>query len=103
MDGHDDVRITLVYNPDDRLVLGAQRLRTHAITPSANAVSIAIQNRNTIDDLAFVDILFNPHSDQPFNYLYLAAHNAAAPAGGSVSSVWGWRARESSVWSTRRP
>lgn len=80
MHGHDDVRITLVYGLDDRRVLGAQLWSTHEITQSANAVSIAIQNRNTIDDLAFVDMLFNPHYDQPFNYLNLVAQLAVTKA-----------------------
>ncbi len=80
MTGHDEVMINLVYNPENRRVLGAQLLSTHEITQSANAVSIAIQNRNTIDDLAFVDMLFNPHYDQPFNYLNLVAQQAVAQA-----------------------
>ncbi|WP_125708370.1 FAD-dependent oxidoreductase [Lacticaseibacillus porcinae] len=80
MPDHDDVRITLVYGTEDRRVLGAQLWSTHEITQSANAVSIAIQNRNTIDDLAFVDMLFNPHYDQPFNYLNLVAQLAVTQA-----------------------
>lgn len=71
-----DVTIKLVYNTQDRRILGAQLWSQHEITQSANAVSIAIQNRNTIDDLAMVDMLFNPHYDQPFNYLNLAAQMA---------------------------
>lgn len=80
MAGHDDVRITLVYCLEDRRVLGAQLWSTHEITQSANAISIAIQNRNTIDNLAFVDMLFNPHYDQPFNYLNLVAQQAVTQA-----------------------
>jgi len=48
--------------------LGAQLWSPHEIAQSANALSIAIQNGNTIDDLAFVDMLFSPNFDDPFNY-----------------------------------
>ncbi len=59
-----------------RRVLGAQLLSKHDITQSANAVSVAIQNNNTIDDLAFVDMLFQPNFDYPFNYLNQVAQLA---------------------------
>jgi len=48
----------------------------HEVAQSANAVSIAIQNNNTIDDLAFVDMLFQPNYDNPWNYLNLVAQMA---------------------------
>ncbi|MCT2908504.1 NADH oxidase [Schleiferilactobacillus harbinensis] len=72
------VTIKLVYDRQDRRVLGAQLWSLHEVTQSANAISIAIQNRNTIDDLAYVDMLFQPHFDQPFNYLNQAAQMAVA-------------------------
>ncbi|MFB9768357.1 FAD-dependent oxidoreductase [Lactiplantibacillus modestisalitolerans] len=68
--------IELVYNPDNRKILGGQFWSTHEISQSANALSIAIQNGNTIDDLAFVDMLFSPNFDDPFNYLNLVAQIA---------------------------
>ena len=66
----------LVYNRKNRRILGAQFFSKHEVAQSANAISIAIQNRNTIDDLAFVDMLFNPNFDDPFNYLNLVAQQA---------------------------
>ncbi|AKP64900.1 NAD(FAD)-dependent dehydrogenase [Levilactobacillus koreensis JCM 16448] len=72
----DHLIINLVYDRSDRRILGAQLLSKHEIAQSANAISIAIQNRNTIDDLAFVDMLFNPNFDDPFNYLNLVAQMA---------------------------
>lgn len=73
-----DLTINLVYSQVDRRILGAQLFSRHEVAQSANAVSIAIQNRNTIDDLAFVDMLFNPNFDAPFNYLNLVAQLAVA-------------------------
>ncbi|MCH5465375.1 FAD-dependent oxidoreductase [Levilactobacillus tujiorum] len=76
MPSTDDLTINLVYNRQNRRVLGAQLLSQHEVAQSANAISIAIQNRNTIDDLAFVDMLFNPNFDAPFNYLNIVAQMA---------------------------
>jgi len=56
--------------------LGAQLFSKHEVAQSANAISIAIQNNNTIDDLAFVDMLFQPNYDNPWNYLNLVAQMA---------------------------
>lgn len=76
MPSTDPLTIVLVYNRNNRKVLGAQMLSKHDITQSANAVSLAIQNNNTIDDLAFVDMLFQPNFDYPFNYLNQVAQLA---------------------------
>ena len=48
----------------------------HEIAQSANTLSVIIQNGNTIDELAFMDMLFSPNFDEPFNYLNLAAQVA---------------------------
>jgi hypothetical protein len=37
---------------------------------------VIIHNGNTIDELAFMDMLFSPNFDEPFNYLNLAAQAA---------------------------
>lgn len=74
----DAITITLVYNADTRAILGAQLISKHEVAQSANTISLAIQNGNTIDDLAMVDMLFQPHYDYPFNYLNQAAQLAVA-------------------------
>ncbi len=72
----DALTIMMVYNRDTRRVLGAQLISKHEIAQSANAISIAIQNNNTIDDLSLVDMLFQPNFDNPFNYINIAAQLA---------------------------
>jgi NADPH-dependent 2,4-dienoyl-CoA reductase/sulfur reductase-like enzyme len=74
------VTMVLVYDRDNRRILGAQLLSQHDITQSANLVSVMIQNRNTIDDLAYVDMLFNPWYDKPWNYLNLLGQKAVEQA-----------------------
>ncbi|WP_462398958.1 FAD-dependent oxidoreductase [Lacticaseibacillus pantheris] len=75
-----EITIKLVYGVADRRVLGAQIYCAHDISQTANTFSLAIQNQNTIDDLAYVDTLFNPHFDQPVNYLNQVALLAVAQA-----------------------
>lgn len=70
------VSIELVYDRKSRRVLGAQFMSAYEISQSANTVSVIIQNGNTIDDLAYVDMLFSPNFDEPFNYLNLVAQKA---------------------------
>ncbi|KRM72385.1 FAD-dependent oxidoreductase [Lacticaseibacillus brantae] len=77
----DEITITLVYEKQTRRILGAQMLSKHEISQSANTLSLAIQNQNTLDDLAFVDMLFQPNYDRPFNYLNLAAQQALKAEG----------------------
>lgn len=76
MPSTDRLTITLVYDRPSRRILGAQLISKHEVAQSANALSIAIQNNNTIDDLANIDMLFQPNYDDPFNYLNLAAQQA---------------------------
>lgn len=68
--------IALVYNRANRQILGAQFFSRHEVAQSANTLSVCIQNQNTIDDLAFVDMLFQPNFDEPFNYLNQVAQLA---------------------------
>lgn len=70
--------IRLVYDKDNRKILGAQFFSKHEVAQSANTISVMIQNNNTIDDLAFVDMLFQPNYDNPFNYLNLVGQMAVA-------------------------
>lgn len=76
MPSTDPLTIVLVYNPENRRVLGAQLCSKHDVSQSANAVSVLIQNNNTIDDMAFIDMLFQPNFDFPFNYLNMVAQQA---------------------------
>lgn len=71
-----EISISLVYDKNTRKVLGAQMMSNHEISQSANTISVVIQNGNTIDELAFLDMLFSPNFDEPFNYLNLVAQVA---------------------------
>ena len=74
------VLMTLVWERTTHRIIGAQFMSKHDISQSANAISIAIQNKNTIEDLAFVDMLFQPQFDRPFNYVNLLGQAAMEAA-----------------------
>lgn len=76
MPTNSEISIELIYDRKTRKVLGAQLMSSHEISQSANTISVIIQNGNTIDELAYVDMLFQPNFDEPFNYLNLAAQKA---------------------------
>ncbi|RRK11557.1 NADH oxidase [Lactiplantibacillus garii] len=77
-----EIQIELVYDRNSRKVLGAQLMSAHEIAQSANTLSVIIQNGNTIDELAFIDMLFSPNFDEPFNYLNLVAQTAVEQENG---------------------
>lgn len=73
MPDYEMVKLKLVYNPLSRVILGAQLVSKADLTQSINTMSVAIQNKMTIEDLAFVDLFFQPHYNKPWNFLNSAA------------------------------
>ena len=76
MPSNAEIAMTLVYDSSNRRILGAQFYSKMDVSMCANLLSVMIQNQNTIDDLAYVDMLFNPSYDRPWNYLNLLGHAA---------------------------
>ncbi|MCT8389952.1 NADH oxidase [Leuconostoc holzapfelii] len=74
------VLMTITWEKTTQRILGVQLQSKYDISQSANTASVAIQNRMTLTDLAFVDMLFQPWFDRPFNYLNLLAQAALAQA-----------------------
>jgi len=72
------VMMSLVFDPDSKRILGGALMSKYDVSQSANTLSVCIQNENTIDDLAMVDMLFQPNFDRPFNYLNILAQAAQA-------------------------
>ncbi|MDO5734788.1 MAG: FAD-dependent oxidoreductase [Eubacteriales bacterium] len=59
----------LIYDKDSRRVLGGQILSKKDLTGSIQALSMVIQAKFTIDDLAFADFFFQPLFNRPWNIL----------------------------------
>lgn len=71
---------TVVWDRSNNQILGAQFMSKLDISMYANAVSVMIQNHNTIDFMAMVDMLFQPNFDRPFNFINLLGQQAVAKA-----------------------
>jgi len=84
----DDFKVTviLIYDKNNRKILGAQLISQHDVSQSANTVSGLMQNGGTIDQLAFLDMLFSPNFNNPFDYLNLAAQKAVNQENGYLRS-----------------
>ena len=72
MPTYNQLRLKVVYEKGSRRILGAQVLSKADLTQSMNAVSVAIQSKLTIDDLALMDFFFQPHYNKPWNWLNAA-------------------------------
>jgi NADPH-dependent 2,4-dienoyl-CoA reductase/sulfur reductase-like enzyme len=76
MPEYESLQLKVVYDKNTRRILGAQILSKADLTQSINTLSVCIQNKMTIDELAFVDFFFQPHFNKPWNYLNSAGLNA---------------------------
>ncbi|MFR3687867.1 MAG: FAD-dependent oxidoreductase, partial [Enterococcus sp.] len=66
----------LVYDPETYAILGAQIMSKKDLTANINAISIAIQTKFTIEQLAYADFFFQPEFDTPWNLLNMAGLKA---------------------------
>lgn len=66
----------LVYDPATLEILGAQIMSKQDLTANINAISIAVQTKFTIEQLAYADFFFQPEFDTPWNLLNLAGLKA---------------------------
>ncbi|QGU95174.1 SidA/IucD/PvdA family monooxygenase [Clostridium bovifaecis] len=69
MPTYDKAKLKVVYEKDSRIILGAQIISKIDLTQTINTISICIQNKMTIDELAFIDFFFQPHYNKPWNLL----------------------------------
>lgn len=70
------VNISIVYDLDTRIILGAQIASNEDISMGIHMFSLAIQEQVTIDKLKLLDIFFLPHFNKPYNYITMAALTA---------------------------
>jgi NADPH-dependent 2,4-dienoyl-CoA reductase/sulfur reductase-like enzyme len=76
MPTYEEATLKVVFEKDSRRILGAQIISNADMTQSINTISVCIQNRMTIDELAFVDFFFQPHYNKPWNLLNMAGQMA---------------------------
>ncbi|QZX48829.1 FAD-dependent oxidoreductase [Mycoplasma sp. E35C] len=68
----DKVMFKLIFDKKSKVILGAQIMAKHDLTPNINAMSLAILHKMTVDQLAYVDFFFQPEFDQPWNVINTA-------------------------------
>ena len=68
--------VKVVYDEESEVILGAQIISKTDLTQLMNTMSVVIQNKMTIDELAFVDFFFQPHFNKPWSLLNIVALNA---------------------------
>ena len=71
------VQLKVSYDPSTRRILGAQVISKADVTQSINTMSVCIQTGMTVDELGFVDFFFQPHFNQPWNFINKAGLQAA--------------------------
>lgn len=76
MPTYEKAKLKVVYEKESRRILGAQITSVTDLTQSINTMSVVLQNKMTVDELAFVDFFFQPHFNKPWNLLNLAGLNA---------------------------
>lgn len=74
--GNAEVLFKLTFAPEDGRILGAQIMSTQDTTANINAISLAIQQHVTVDQLAYADFFFQPGFDRPWNIMNVAAQQA---------------------------
>lgn len=73
MPDYAQLTIKLVYEKQTGRVLGGQLHSEKDLTQAINTLSLAVQKRMTMDELAFTDFFFLPHFNKPWHFLNLAA------------------------------
>ena len=76
MPTNEKIYMKLVYEVGTNRIVGGQVMSKYDCTASANTLSLAVQNKMTIEDLAYVDFFFQPVFDRPWNYLNILAQAA---------------------------
>ncbi|MED4053939.1 FAD-dependent oxidoreductase [Niallia taxi] len=85
----EEVRLKVLYHQETREILGAQIISKADMTQMMNTLSVCIQTKMTIDELAFVDFFFQPHFNKPWNTLNQAGLAAVAKQAEKVKEPTG--------------
>ena len=72
----EEVMVKIVFDSDTREILGGQIISKHDLTQFMNTLSVVIQNKMTVEELAMTDFFFQPHFNKPWSLLNLVALNA---------------------------
>lgn len=68
--------VKLVFDQKTRRVLGGQLVSKYDLTEMMNTLSVVIQNKMTVEELAMTDFFFQPHYNKPWGLLNQVALKA---------------------------
>lgn len=69
MPTYEKATVKIVYDKATRCLLGGQIASRYDLTELMNTLSLAIQNKMTVEELATVDFFFQPHFNKPWGLL----------------------------------
>ena len=76
MPDYSPATIKLVFDKDSRRIIGGQICSDIDLTQYMNTLSVVIQNKMTVEELAMTDFFFQPHFNKPWNLLNTVALKA---------------------------
>ena len=76
MPTYEEATIKLVYDANTKEILGGAVISKHDLTQLINTLSVVIQNKMTVEELALTDFFFQPHFNKPWSLLNAVALKA---------------------------
>ena len=76
MPTYEKAMVKIVFDKDTRRVLGGQIISKADLTQFMNTLSVVIQKKMTVEELAMTDFFFQPHFNKPWSLLNLVALKA---------------------------
>lgn len=76
MPTYEAATIKIVFDKDSRRVVGGQICSNADLTQYMNTLSVVIQNKMTVEELAMTDFFFQPHFNKPWSLLNTVALKA---------------------------
>ncbi|MEG0013275.1 MAG: FAD-dependent oxidoreductase [Cellulosilyticaceae bacterium] len=73
MPTYEAATLKLVYDKESRVVVGGQIICKYNLTQLMNTLSVVIQNKMTLEELAMTDFFFQPYYNKPWSLLNSAA------------------------------
>lgn len=75
MPTYEKAMVKIVFDKNTRRVLGGQIMSKIDLTQFMNTLSVVIQNKMTVEELAMTDFFFQPHFNKPWSLLNQVALN----------------------------
>lgn len=76
MPTYEEATIKVIYNKITREILGGAVISEHDLTQFMNTLSVVIQNKMTVEELALTDFFFQPYYNKPWSLLNAVALKA---------------------------